>query len=145
MQGDSPGVLAHVTPQKRIVERVILSPVGNVKQKPDGRIVVGSDFGKTSDTSPEAARNLLSKVSAVLPGLDKMEIEKVTLGYRPIPRDGHPIIGFPAGRSDVYIAVMHSGMTLGPLVGRFAALEILDGANVDPLAQYRLERFKGTA
>jgi len=142
MQGDSPGVLAHVVPQKRLVERVILSPVGNIKQKPDGRIVVGSDFGKASDNSLEAAKAILSKVSAVVPGLDKMAIEKVTLGYRPIPRDGRPIVGFPTGRSDVYIAVMHSGMTLGPLVGRLAATEILDGVSIDTLGQYRLERFK---
>ena len=142
MQGDSPGVLAHVVPQKRVVERVVLSPVGNIKQKPDGRIVVGSDFGQATDNSREAAKAILSKASAVVPGLDTMEIEKVTLGYRPIPRDGRPIVGFPAGRSDVYIAVMHSGMTLGPLVGRLAAIEILDGVSVDPLAQYRLERFK---
>ena len=142
MQGDNPGVLAHVVPQKRLIERVILSPVGNIKQKTDGRIVVGSDFGKATDNSREAAQGILSKVSQVLPGLDKMQIEKVTLGYRPIPRDGRPIVGFPSGRSDVYIAVMHSGMTLGPLVGQFAATEILDGVSIDPLAQYRLDRFK---
>lgn len=142
MQGESPGVLAHVEPQKLVVDRVILSPVGNIKQKPDGRIVVGSDFGKGKDNSREAAQGILSKVAAVLPGLDKMGIEKVTLGYRPIPRDGRPIVGFANGRSDVYIAVMHSGMTLGPLVGRFAATEILDGVSIDPLSPYRLERFK---
>ena len=31
------------------------------------------------------------------------------------------IVGFAPGRSDVYLAVMHSGVTLGPLVGRLAA------------------------
>jgi glycine/D-amino acid oxidase-like deaminating enzyme len=37
--------------------------------------------------------------------------------------------------------VMHSGITLGPLVGRLASMEILDGVHVEPLAPYRLERF----
>ena len=37
---------------------------------------------------------------------------------------------------------MHSGITLGPLVGRLAAMEILDAVQVDPLAPFRLERFK---
>ena len=36
---------------------------------------------------------------------------------------------------------MHSGVTLGPLVGRLAAGEILDGVHADALAPYRLERF----
>ena len=68
-------------------------------------------------------------------------VERVTLGLRPMPADGHPVIGFPAGRRDIYITVMHSGVTLGPLVGRLAAAEILDGVRVEPLAPYRLERF----
>jgi glycine/D-amino acid oxidase-like deaminating enzyme len=141
LQGDNPGVLAHVVPQAPLVDRVILSPVGNIKQKPDGRIVVGSNFGQTSDRSLEAGGKMLQAVSAVLPSLGTAAIEKMTLGYRPIPKDGRPVIGFPNGRSDVYVAVMHSGMTLGALVGRFAATEILDGVAVEPLAQYRLERF----
>ena len=66
----------------------------------------------------------------------------MTLGLRPLPKDGQPIIGFPRGRRDVYLTVMHSGITLGPLVGRLAATEILDGVEVDPLAPYRLERFR---
>ena len=37
---------------------------------------------------------------------------------------------------------MHSGVTLGPLIGRLAAMEILDGVRVEPLAPYRIERFK---
>jgi glycine/D-amino acid oxidase-like deaminating enzyme len=36
---------------------------------------------------------------------------------------------------------MHSGVTLGPLMGRLAAAEILDGVAAEPLAPYRLERF----
>ena len=81
-------------------------------------------------------------LSAVLPHLSKAPIEKVTLGFRPLPKDSHPIVGFPAGHPDIYITVMHSGITLGPLIGRLAATEILDGVRVDPLAPYRLERFK---
>ena len=66
----------------------------------------------------------------------------MTLGLRPLPKDGQPIIGFPRRRRDIYLTVMHSGITLGPLVGRLAASEILDGVQVDPLAPHRLERFQ---
>src|SRR5437773_10214353 len=79
-------------------------------------------------------------MSAVLPHLSQAPIEKVTLGFRPLPKDSHPIVGFPDGRRDIYISVMHSGITLGPLIGLLAAMEILDGVRVDPLAPYRLER-----
>jgi glycine/D-amino acid oxidase-like deaminating enzyme len=63
-----------------------------------------------------------------------------------LPKDGFPIVGFAGGHPDIYVTAMHSGMTLGPLVGRLAAAEILDGVEVDLLAPYRLGRFAaGTA
>src|SRR6266511_416434 len=140
---DAPGVLVHVPPQPRLVEHVILSPLGNIKQKVDGRIVTGIDFGAGGgDDSREAGERFLKNIAAVLPPLGRLSVEKMTKGYRPMPQDGRPIVGFPAGRSDIYVTVMHSGVTLGPLVGRLAALEILDRVQVDLLSPYRLERFK---
>jgi len=140
----SPGVLFHTDPRPMTIDRVLLTPLGNVKQKPDGRIVTGMDFGPSADEHPtnEQAAQFVKKMSAIVPALGGAAVEKVTLGLRPLPKDSHPIIGFPAGRRDIYLTVMHSGITLGPLVGRLAAMEILDQVQVDPLAPYRLERFK---
>lgn len=139
---ESPGVLVHVPPQPRLVQRVIMAPVGNIKQKPDGRIVAGSDFGEGGgDLSREAGLRLLKTMSAVLPELGSVGVEKMTQGFRPLPADGFPIVGFAPGRTDLYLTVMHSGVTLGPLVGRLAATEILDSIRAEPLAAYRLERF----
>jgi glycine/D-amino acid oxidase-like deaminating enzyme len=139
----SPGILVHTVPQPRVVDRVILSPLGQIKQKANGRIVTGADFGPTTseDTSREYGEGFLRRMAAVLPPLAKMPVEKVTLGFRPMPKDGYPIIGSPAGHPDIYITVMHSGMTLAPAIGRLAESEILDRADVDLLKPYRLERF----
>lgn len=140
----SPGILFHTPPQPPAIDRILLSPIGNVKQKPDGRIVTGLDFGPApaADATREHGEAFLKKMSAVVPHLSNAPIEKVTLGFRPLPKDSHPIVGFPEGRRDIYITVMHSGITLGPLIGRLAAIEILDAVRVDPLAPYRIERFK---
>jgi len=73
--------------------------------------------------------------------LGETALDKVTLGFRPLPEDEFPVIGFPTHRRDVYITVMHSGVTLSPLVGQMAAVEILDGVDVDILAPYRPARF----
>src|SRR5262249_6001654 len=67
----------------------------------------------------------------------------VPVGYRPMPRDGFPVLGFPEPVPNLYIALMHSGVTLAPLVGELAALEIVDGARVQILNAYRPERFLG--
>jgi glycine/D-amino acid oxidase-like deaminating enzyme len=140
---ESPGILVHTPPQARLLQRVVLSPVAHMKQKPDGRIVTGSGFGGTpdTDTSVGAARTFLDAASQVLPAFRKMEVEKVTLGHRPLPQDEFPVIGFAPGRRDVYITVMHSGVTLSPLVAQLAAMEILDGVDAEPLAPYRPARF----
>jgi glycine/D-amino acid oxidase-like deaminating enzyme len=55
--------------------------------------------------------------------------------------DGHPIVGADARAPGVYLAVMHSGMTLAPLVGQLAAIEILDEVRVEILEPYRISRF----
>jgi glycine/D-amino acid oxidase-like deaminating enzyme len=138
----SPGILVHTAPSPRLVESVVMSPIGNIKQKPDGRIVTGLDFGpaKEEDTSREHGEQFLKRMSAVVPGLRDAAFEKVTLGFRPMPSDGFPVIGFPAGRRDIYLTVMHSGVTLSPLVGTLAAAEILDDVQVEPLKPYRVER-----
>lgn len=141
---ESPGVLVHTTPQPSLLNRVVLAPGAHMKQKPDGRIVTGVGFGgtPTTDSSMAGAENFLRTAAAgVVAALHTATVERVTLGYRPLPSDGFPIVGFAPGRRDIYITVMHSGVTLSPFIGRAAAVEILDGVDVDPLSPYRLARF----
>ena len=59
-----------------------------------------------------------------------------------MPLDGFPILGFTAAVPNLYVALMHSGVTLAPLVGEMATLEIVDGVQVDWFSPYRLERFE---
>jgi glycine/D-amino acid oxidase-like deaminating enzyme len=133
----------HTPPQPRLLERVVLSPLAHMKQKRDGRIVTGSGFGGSPTTQADraAGEKFLKTASQVLPEFAKMDVEKVTLGWRPLPQDEFPIVGFPPNRRDVYITVMDSGVTLSPLIARLASIEILDGVDVEPLATYRLARF----
>ena len=60
----------------------------------------------------------------------------------PMPLDGFPILGYTKTVPNLYIALMHSGVTLAPLVGEMATLEILDGTRVDWFNPYRLERLQ---
>ena len=140
---DSPGMLAHTVSGSRLIDRVILSTGAHMKQKVDGRIVVGAGFegSRGNDHSREAGERILDKAARFLPALGTVDLDRVTLGWRPLPKDGHPVVGFSEGCSSVYLTVMHSGMTLAPLVGRLAAVEILDRVQVELLEHYRLSRF----
>src|SRR5437867_710929 len=84
---ESPGVLVHTTPMPATLDRVVLSPIAHMKQKPDGRIVTGSGFGgtPTADASREAGERFLRTASRVLPVLGESAVEKVTLGFPPLP------------------------------------------------------------
>ena len=141
---ESPGLLAHTQPSERIISRVVLSPGAHMKQKLDGRIVAGAGFGAGPVTTPsrEEAQKVLDLGTKYLPELSKSSLERVTLGYRPLPRDGFPILGFSEGAPDIYLAVTHSGVTLAPVIGRLAAVEILEGVRIDMLEHYRYRRFE---
>tara|TARA_B100000749_G_scaffold208611_1_gene163622 strand:+ start:103 stop:459 length:357 start_codon:yes stop_codon:yes gene_type:complete len=118
-----------------------------MKQKVDGRVVVGAGFEGSpgTDHSREAGERILEKAARFLPALGTVDLDQVTLGWRPLPKDGHPVIGFPEHSPNIYLTVMHSGMTLAPVIGRLAAIEILDQVQVDLLEHYRLTRFAGLA
>ena len=60
---------------------------------------------------------------------------------RPLPADGHPIVGRLPQLANAYVSVTHSGMTLGPVLARLAAAEILRDVPGDDLAPYRPTRF----
>lgn len=140
---DSPGPLAHTTPLDRAVQRVVVGPGAHMKQQLDGRVVTGTSFGPSAitETSAEQGVRILSSSARFLPGLARAELEQVTLGWRPLPQDNYPIVGFASGAPQVYLAVMHSGVTLAPLVGRLVSMELLDDVRVELFEPYRLERF----
>jgi glycine/D-amino acid oxidase-like deaminating enzyme len=147
---ESEGVLVHTRPQPKLIDRVVLAPGIHCKQKLDGRVVVGGPIvaGLGTATGPAAgkepeeyAKRILRDAAQVLPGLRGVAVERVTLGRRVMPVDEYPIVGFAPNCPNLYIAAMHSGVTLAPLIGQLAALEILDDAQVDLLAPYRPARF----
>ena len=140
---ESAGLLAHTAPFPRVLDRVAFAPGANIKQNPDGRIVTGVDFKNSTDhdTSRESGLRLLGKAQPFLHKLKDAQLETVTLGYRVLPRDDYPIVGFTRRAPNLYVAALHSGMTMSPIIGQAAAAEILDGVTLDILAPYRPARF----
>jgi glycine/D-amino acid oxidase-like deaminating enzyme len=140
---ESPGVLAHTKPQRKLLSRVVVCPDATLKQNPDGRVVTGTNFAGAPGVLPTAAEEnkLLRAAEKYLPTLHRAELDFVTLGHRVMPRDGHSIVGSSSRYPNMYVVATHSGMTLAPILGQLAALEVLDGSRVDLLAAYRPQRF----
>ena len=59
-----------------------------------------------------------------------------------MPIDGFPVIGSSPKAPNVYLALTHSGVTLAPVIAQTAVMEIMDGANVEFLRNYRPNRFE---
>jgi len=143
---DSPGVLIHTEPTEPIIDRVVLAPDAHFKQTLDGRIIAGGPIvagagTATTEANVDQAREIRETVERYLPQLKRVPTERVTLGYRVMPLDEYPIVGFAAACPNLYVAATHSGVTLAPLIGQLAASEILDCVSSPALQPYRPDRF----
>lgn len=138
------GVLATTKPLPRLIERNILLPGLHVRQKADGALLAGASFGgEAADLEPsQIAENLVARMRTSLAGAEQAELDHFTVGYRPTPADGFPVVGRPSKIAGLYIATMHSGVTLAPIVARFVADEILDGRRDELLAPFGVDRFQ---
>ncbi|MCF6115059.1 NAD(P)/FAD-dependent oxidoreductase [Mesorhizobium muleiense] len=138
-----PGLIVHSRPYEKLLNGLVIGDRLHMRQTAEGRIIAGSDFGG-ADPGMDAeatARDLFAAMKSMLRGADGLELDFHTVGYRPTPVDGFPIIGRAQGVSGLYVAVMHSGITLAPAVGLFAAREILNDARDPLLEPYGLTRF----
>jgi len=148
----SPGVVVRTIPVSKIMDKlstIYLPQVEeggkelHVRQDNDGIVTIGSGSqeNETEDDSQFNADETLKNASKFFPSLKNLEAMAVPVGFRPMPVDGMPVIGFSEKVDRVYSLIMHSGVTLAPLVGLWAATEILSGLEVDVLSPYRPSRF----
>ena len=88
-----------------------------------------------------SAFELIQRAALYFDQLSGVEGIRIPVGLRPMPEDDLPVIGFSPGLSNIYLTLMHSGVTLAPLVGALAALEIVTGIPNGDLDPYRPDRF----
>ena len=154
----APGILAHSVPLRPLIRTVVEQLPVSFKQTSSGSIV-GTDSYYAPEIPahrdillgpqdfPDAelrsmhGRRILDKIATMLPGARGVGLQGLTLGFRPLPEDGFPIVGYLPGSDDVYMAVTHSGVTLAPIMGETISREILTDVTLDAFAPYRPQRF----
>ena len=140
-----------------IINKIIVGPGIHIHQQNDGRLIIGEQDGApkshkfrlegypskfpSSMIANQHINKILNQAKSFIKNMDDVEVESVDIGWRPLPLDGLPIIGYINSNQDSYVASMHSGISLGPIVGKIVAQEITENINNNLLKNFRPSRF----
>ncbi len=141
------GVLAVFKPPKPLLKGVVYPGIYHCRPTEDGGLQIGSDaFDVLADEYTETSHvpswlyGLRDVAARDIKGLGELEITEFRIGLRPMPEDGLPLIGRVPGVEGVYVAAMHSGITLAAIVGQTVAREIWKGEESGVVGRYGLGR-----
>ena len=157
-QRSTPGVIVITQPMPPVLSHIVVAPGIHIHQRLDGRLVLGEQDGAPENaahklrltarptrfpnaaTASQHAQRLITLAKEYLTGLPEVNAEEVIIGWRPLPLDGHPVIGPSPADPHAYVAVMHSGVSLAAIVGELVAEEMLTGERAPVLATFRTDR-----
>jgi glycine/D-amino acid oxidase-like deaminating enzyme len=134
---DTPGLAVRVETSGQWVHRVIHAPGIAIRPDGAGRAFLlarsaEATLRETGHASREVIEQVVQLAARVVPEFAGAAVADVRLARRPIPLDSLPVIGKAGDVYGYYEAVMHSGITLGPVVARALTAEILH-EQIDPL------------
>ena len=144
-----PAYILRTTPVDRMLSHILATPDGEIRQEPSGQVLMPVSVSHQSDTAEElmqspteAADGAMARLRELCAGLESADWSQVIRAERPVPQDGLPVVGAIA--EGAYVAVLHSGITLGPIIAELVGRDIagrLDNADAAMLAPYRPDRF----
>ncbi|HVL50843.1 MAG TPA: FAD-dependent oxidoreductase [Actinomycetota bacterium] len=126
---------AYVTPAEGL-------PI-HLRQQHDDRVLIGERSQDHVAKNPNIghAEELLRQAKRFFPILRNARVSEFTVEWRPMPRDGMPIIGPLPGFSSVYVATGHSGVTIAPAVAALLGPELLEDRASEQMEPFRPGRF----
>ena len=145
--GRVPGLLAVTSSFAHGLTRVVHAPGIHLRPDAGGGLLLGSeDVDEPAATADASGRSklaamLLERARRVVPSARDATIVDARVGVRPMPADRHTIAGRVPGLTNAWVIATHSGVTLGPLLGRLMADEIVRRAPSVMLAPFRPDRF----
>lgn len=107
---------------------VVNTPGGGYLLGFDDRVVVGAtheDAGFDVRVTAAGQRQVLDTALELAPGLGTATLLETRVGLRPVSSDGLPVVGAVAPGIHVVTGLGAWGLTLGPLLGRRAAVHAL--------------------
>jgi len=140
----SPALLMRFAAPPGLVRTLVSGPdLEEVREAAPGELWVAAAYGGegTQGDLERSADAVLRRLTEAFDVAEDVRLLSVRVGARPMPADGLPIIGPLPTTAGVYIAVMHSGVTLAPAAGRLIAQEVINGVDAVELEGLRPHRF----
>jgi glycine/D-amino acid oxidase-like deaminating enzyme len=139
--------LARTSPLPIEINGVVTTSLGNFRPDAGGRLVFQAhDLDNEADPGAPTPAHITQEMerrlaSLLRTGRSSVQVESTTVGKRALPIDGVTIAGYLDQRKSVYAVTTHSGITLGPLLGRIVAEEAIGDQQSPLLETFRPDRF----
>ena len=153
----TPGIILRSAPVEDRFNKIIVGPGVHIHQQKNGVIFLGEQDGAPFNHNDRLrgrpnkfpskefeelhAERIMNTAKKFTTGLENIKINQVSIGWRPLPKDGIPIIGRLKNMQGVYISMMHSGISLAAIVSKFITEEILENKSIPLLDNFRPSRF----
>lgn len=141
-----PGLMLTTNALPPICPVILATPDQEVRQDANGHLHAPVSAGHQGDHAeslgsfPVVINATLLRLRALFPG-QEIHFAHQAMAMRPVPGDGLPVVG-QGPVQGLWLAVMHSGATLAPVVAELLAAEITDGPESPLLADFRPARFQ---
>jgi glycine/D-amino acid oxidase-like deaminating enzyme len=138
------GLIVQTAPLPNLINHILMTNDVHFKQNTDGTLTAGEIFSGDLDeniVTLDLASDVLSRISKKLDFNTNLIPTNIKIGTRPVPIDGFPVVGKIEEHKGVFVAVMHSGVTLAPLIGQLLASEMLKTSKSPLLEPFRPSRF----
>ncbi len=139
----SPCILMRFNTPTPLVNRIVSGPDFELRQATDTALLAAEDYIDDSPTNgPDVlARLALASIHREIADAQGVTLTDVSVGHRPIPADGRPIVGSAAEADGLYVVSAHAAVALSAGLGRLAAEEICHDRRFQILEPFRPARF----
>jgi glycine/D-amino acid oxidase-like deaminating enzyme len=142
----TPGLIVRVSNASGLIGRIIHSPLIHMRPDADGLVMLhhgDADQAMARGEKPqEWIDTFFERAASYVPEFANARLSRWSIGIRPIPGDGRTSAGMVSALPGYAEIVTHSGITLGPLLGRLVAQQIIDGETDPVLAPFTPDRFE---
>mmetsp|Transcript_38 Transcript_38/g.108 ORF Transcript_38/g.108 Transcript_38/m.108 type:complete len:376 (-) Transcript_38:1717-2844(-) len=116
----------------------------HLKQERDGRLVFGEGdaLHVNDDLSGSFQERTKSQWESMSLPVRQMQLQMDPVWCRPLPIDGLPMVGRASNAPWLYVSVMHSAITLSPLMSKHIADDICSGESPMEIEQFNCNRFE---